>query len=87
MNILALIALGSAAGERDQLECTRCRLVLESFNPDVLEVVPSASQQRAEVLEARFLRRLTEQIQPDERSAAPRRIWSRLTRGALLHSR
>jgi hypothetical protein len=57
--------------------------MLESFNPDVLEVVPSATQQRAKVLKALFLRRLAEQIQPDECPAAPSRIWSSLTDDAL----
>jgi hypothetical protein len=55
------------------------RFVSENFNPDVLAVVPSARQQRAEVRKALFWRRPGERLQASERPAALDQIWSSLT--------
>jgi hypothetical protein len=59
------------------------RFVSDDFNPDVLEVVPSARQQSAEVLKVLFWRRPGEPLQPAQRTPSFSRILPGLTRGAL----
>jgi hypothetical protein len=59
------------------------RFVSENFNPDVMQGVPSARQQRAEVIKALFWRQPVGRGHSDGRPAAFSRIWSNLTRGAL----
>jgi hypothetical protein len=60
--------------------------VSENFNPDVMEVVPSARQQRAEMTRPPFCRSV-KLLQPPKRSAALSRIWSSLTQVALNWAR
>jgi hypothetical protein len=63
------------------------RFVSENFNPDVMQAVQSARQQRAEVLKALFWRQPVGRRQSDGRPAAISRIWSNLTRAALAWAR
>ena len=58
------------------------RFASDTFNPDVLDVVQAARQQRAEKLRALFLRSPVERDQQNEHITALSRLWSRLMRDA-----
>jgi len=58
------------------------RFGVEAFNPDVLDVVEAARQQRAETLRALFLRSPVQREPQNEHVTTFNKLWSILMRDA-----